>query len=107
MMALITGTRRAISIANAAEADTLIARNKPPKNITAKQKIPMGYSVIEYKGYRVEVYRVGKGWRASIYSSGSITPLPNSSTNLEKSNMDEIVAEAKRTIDARLDPRLI
>lgn len=106
-MALITGTRRAISIANAAEADTLIARNKPPKNITAKQKIPMGYSVIEYKGYRVEVYRVGKGWRASIYSSGSITPLPNSSTNLEKSNMDEIVAEAKRTIDARLDPRLI
>jgi hypothetical protein len=75
MMALITGTRRAISIANAAEADTLIARNKPPKNITAKQKIPMGYSVIEYKGYRVEVYRVGKGWRASIYSSGSITPL--------------------------------
>jgi hypothetical protein len=107
MMALITGTRRAISIANAAEADTLIARNKPPKNITAKQKIPMEYSVIEYKGYRVEVYRVGKGWRASIYSSGSITPLPNSSTNLEKSNMDEIVAEAKRTIDARLDPRLI
>jgi hypothetical protein len=69
----------------------------------------MGYSVIEYKGYRVEVCRVaiGKGWRASIYSSGSITPLPNSPTNLEKSNMDEIVAEAKRIIDARLDPRLI
>jgi hypothetical protein len=76
-------------------------------NITAKGKIPMGYSVIEYKGIRVEVCRVGRGWRASIYSSGSITPLPNSPTNLGKSNMDEIVAEAKRIIDARLDPRLI
>jgi hypothetical protein len=57
--------------------------------------------VIEYKGYRVDVSRVGKGWRAFIYSPGSITPLPNSPTNLEKSSRDAIVAEAKRTIDAR------
>jgi hypothetical protein len=92
-----------------AEADTLIARNRPPTlgTLQQKEKIPMGYSVIEYKGIRVEVCRVGKGWRASIYSSGSITPLPTSPTNLEKSNMDEIVAEAKRIIYARLDPRLI
>jgi hypothetical protein len=57
--------------------------------------------VVEYKGYRVDVSRVGKGWRASIYPPGSITPLPNSPTNLEKSSREEIVAEAKRIIDAR------
>jgi hypothetical protein len=63
--------------------------------------------VIEYKGYRVEVGRVGRGWRASIYSPASTTPLPNSPTNLEKSSEEDIVAEAKRIIDARLGPRPI
>jgi len=57
--------------------------------------------VMEYKGYRVDVSRVGKGWRASIYSPGSITPLPNSPTNLEKSDRDAIFVEAKHIIDAR------
>jgi hypothetical protein len=64
-------------------------------------------TIIDYKGFRIEVCPVGKGWRASIYTAGSITPLPNSPTNLEKSTMDEIVAEAKRVIDARLGPRLL
>jgi len=28
-------------------------------------------TVIEYKGYRIEVSPVGKGWRAAIFASGS------------------------------------
>jgi hypothetical protein len=63
--------------------------------------------VIEYKQYRIEVCRVGKGWRASVYSPGSTNPLPNSPTNLEKSSAEDIVAEAKRIIDALLGPRPI
>lgn len=64
-------------------------------------------TVLEYKGYRIEVGPVGKGWRASIYSPGASVPLPNSPTNLEKSGTEEIVAEAKRIIDARFGPRLV
>ncbi len=63
--------------------------------------------MIEYKGHRVEVCRVGKGWRASIYPPGSATPLAASPFNLEKSGMEEIVTEAKRIIDARFGPRLM
>jgi hypothetical protein len=63
--------------------------------------------MIEYKRYRIEVCRIGKGWRASIYSPSSTRPLSNSPTNLEKSRMDEIVDEAKRVIDALLVARLI
>jgi hypothetical protein len=64
-------------------------------------------AVFEYKGYRIEVRRVGQGWRASIYSPGSTAPWRDSPTNLERSDAEEIVAEAKRTIDARLGPRPI
>jgi hypothetical protein len=61
----------------------------------------------EYKGYRIEVSRVGRGWRASIFSPGSTSPWRDSPTNLESSRTEEIVAEAKRIIDARLGPRLL
>ena len=64
-------------------------------------------TVIDYKGYRIEVGPVGKGWRASIFSLGSTSPWPNSPVNLEKSSKDEIVAEAKRIVDVRLGPRLL
>ena len=63
--------------------------------------------VIEYKSYRIEVCRVGKGWRASIYSPRSTTPLSSSPTNLEKSEPEDIVVEAKRIVDALLGPRPI
>jgi len=62
-------------------------------------------TVTDYKGYRIEVCPVGKGWRASIFSPGSIRPWPNSPANLEKSSAEELVAEAKRLIDARLGPQ--
>jgi hypothetical protein len=62
-------------------------------------------TVIDYKGYRIEVCPVGKGWRASIFSLGSTTPWSNSLVNLEKSSMEQIVAEAKRIIEGRLGPQ--
>ncbi len=55
--------------------------------------------IIEYRGYRFEVSRVGKGWRASIYSPGVTSALPDSPTNLEKSGRDEIIAQAKTIVD--------
>lgn len=64
-------------------------------------------TVIDYKGYRIEVSRVGKGWRASIFSPGSLSPWPNSPVDLEKSSAEEIIAEAKRIIEGRLGPRLL
>jgi hypothetical protein len=66
---------------------------------------PGKMAIIHYKGYRIESSPVGKGWRASIYAPSSTSPWPNSPTNLEKSGVDEIVAEAKRIIDERLGPR--
>ena len=48
---------------------------------------------------------MGKGWRASIFEPGSNRALANSPFNLEKSRSEEIVAEARRIIDARLAPR--
>ena len=62
-------------------------------------------TVIDYKGYRIEVGRVGKGWRASIFSPGSTSPWSNSPVNLEKGESEEIIAEAKRIIEVRLGPR--
>jgi len=64
-------------------------------------------TVIDYKGYKIELSPVGKGWRASIFSPGSVSPWPNSPVNLEKSSTEAIVAEAKRIIEARLGPRLL
>jgi hypothetical protein len=58
--------------------------------------------VINYRGYRLEVAPVGTGWRAPIYAPGTVSPLPESPAVLEKISKDEIVAEAKRIIDARL-----
>ena len=61
--------------------------------------------IIEYRGYRLQVGPVGKGWRVSIYSPDSTSALPDSPTNLEKSRKDDIVAEAKRIIDERFASR--
>jgi hypothetical protein len=62
---------------------------------------------IEYRGYRIQVSHVGKGWRASIFSPGSIRALADSPSNLEESRKEEIFAEAKRIVDARVGPRLL
>jgi hypothetical protein len=62
---------------------------------------------LEYKGYRLEVGPVCKGWRAAIYSRGSASPLLDSPTNLEKSRKEDIIVRAKQIIDAQLGPRLL
>jgi hypothetical protein len=64
-------------------------------------------TVIEYKGYRIEVSSVGKGWRAAIFAPRATRALADSPSNLEKSRTEEIVAEAKRIIDARFGPRSV
>jgi hypothetical protein len=64
-------------------------------------------TVIEYRGHRIEVTPLGKGWRAVIFAPGSTRALTDSPSNLEKSRNEEIVAEAKRIIDARLGPGLV
>ena len=58
---------------------------------------------LNYKGYRLLVSPVGKGWRARIYAPGSPSALPESPAALEKSSKEAIVAEARKIVDARLD----
>jgi hypothetical protein len=65
--------------------------------------IAQAMTIVEYKGYRINVSPVGKGWRALIFCPGSNRALPESPSNVEKSRSEEIIAEAKRIIDARLD----
>jgi len=58
---------------------------------------------IEYRGHRILVSRVGKGWRALIFAPGSRTALLESPAMLEKSSKENVVAEAQRIIDAQFD----
>jgi hypothetical protein len=57
---------------------------------------------LNYKGYRLLVSPVGKGWRAMIYAPGSPSALLESPATLEKSSKEAIVAEARKIVDARL-----
>ena len=57
---------------------------------------------LAYKGYRLFVSRVGKGWRAMIFAPGSSSALPESPVTLEQISKETIVAEAKQIVDARL-----
>jgi hypothetical protein len=57
----------------------------------------------DYKGYRLLVSPVGKGWRAMIFPPGSSSALAESPSMLEKSPKEAIVVEAKKIVDARLD----
>jgi hypothetical protein len=60
---------------------------------------------LDYKGYRLLVSPVGKGWRAMIFPPGSSSPLPESPAALEKSPKEAIVAEARKIVDARLNAK--
>ena len=57
---------------------------------------------LTYKGYRLFVNRVGKGWRAMIYAPGLSSALVESPVTLEPISKEAIVAEAKQIVDARL-----
>ena len=71
-------------------------------HLVPNESAALAMTVVEYEGYRIEVSSVGKGWRASIFAPGTTRPLADSPVNLEKSPTEEIVAQAKRIIDARL-----
>ncbi len=58
---------------------------------------------LNYKGYRLLVSSVGKGWRATIFPPGSSFALPESPAALEKSPKEAIVAEARKIVDVRLN----
>ena len=60
---------------------------------------------IDYRGFRLLVSPVGKGWRAMIYAPGSPSALPESPAMLEESLKEAIVAEAKKIVDARLNAK--
>jgi hypothetical protein len=54
---------------------------------------------LNYKGYRLLVSPVGKGWRAMIFPPGSSSVvLPESPA----SPKEAVVAEARKIVDARL-----
>ena len=57
---------------------------------------------IQYRYYRIDVSPVGKGWRASIYAPNATHPLADSPSNLEKSDQNEILTEARRIIDVHI-----
>jgi hypothetical protein len=56
---------------------------------------------LAYKDHRIVITGVGNGWRAMIYAPRSLSPLPESPTNLEESSKEAIFAEAKGIVDAR------
>jgi hypothetical protein len=60
---------------------------------------------LEYKGFRIVVSPLGKGFRANIFPPGVNHPLAESPANLEKSPSEDTVTEAKRVIDALVGPR--
>jgi hypothetical protein len=78
----------------------------PPRHLSVEElpRQKMAES-IGYKGYRVEVCTILKGWRTSIYPPGSKTPLPESPSTLESSSKEAIIAEAKKIVDAHLSSR--
>ncbi len=63
---------------------------------------PNSEPAIQYKGYRIELSRVGKGWRASIFMPNASRPMADSPFNLEKCDEKEIVIAAKRVIGVHI-----
>ena len=88
-------------------AAPVLASNQSLPTLRKRAKSKSTTDIVEYKGYRLEIDPVCKGWRASIYSRGATSPLLDSPANLEKSPKEDIIAVAKQIIDARLGVRLL
>src|SRR5262249_58359241 len=75
-------------------------RRKPPPNRRKRLGVNPSaqtrtMTIIDYKGFRIEVCAVGKGWRASIFSPGSTSQCPNSLAIFEKMATKKFLAKPK------------
>jgi hypothetical protein len=77
--------------------------NGPSDALRAQLRRSKMAEELNYKGYRLLVSPVGKGWRAMIFPPGSSSALPESPATLEKSPKEAIVAEARKIVDERLN----
>jgi hypothetical protein len=77
--------------------------NGPSEALRAQLRRSQMAEELNYKGYRLLVSPVGKGWRAMIFPPGSSSALPESPATLEKSPKEAIVAEARKIVDERLN----
>ncbi len=62
----------------------------------------MAVESVEYRGYRLDIYHSGPGWKVFIYAPGSRlaqTDIPN---NRDPSGKDRVIAEAQAIVDREL-----
>ena len=71
-------------------ADAGAARPNPPR------EHPFNVTPMEYKGYRIEISRVRKDWRSSIFSLGSKRTLPDSPPIWRKVEQRKLLRKPKR-----------
>ena len=56
-----------------------------------------------YREFRIEMSRVGKGWRSAIFPPGAMRPISDSPASRKKCTKEAMVGEAKMVIDRRLE----
>jgi hypothetical protein len=56
--------------------------------------------VIKYRGYNLVPSQVGQGWRVAIFPVGSSNALPESPCSLEKCTQEDVLADARKIVDA-------
>jgi len=64
----------------------------------------MTAEIIEYRGYELHVASEGSGLKVMIRSSGGGFAKPEIPRSRDKSRREQLIAEAKATVDALLDP---
>jgi len=58
-----------------------------------------------YRDYRIEIAKVGKGWRSLIFAPETERPLPDSPVSLVVCTKDAMVAKAKAVVDLQLQSK--
>jgi hypothetical protein len=77
-------------------------RQNPEVPTASDSRKNMVVEIVSYKGCRLEVVPVGKGWRVSIYPPDSSLALHERPTKLEKVPKETVIAGAKKIVDARV-----
>jgi hypothetical protein len=63
----------------------------------------MSVQIIHYRQYRLEIGVHGPGYKVFIYPPGSTFSLPDIAYTDDKSELDKVVAEAERLVDADIE----